>query len=83
MKLNEHVNHFIPDINSMMFFGMYVFVNKVSNINWNCLTVMKKLCGEDKLINADTEERIIASSIIAWLEILAAFVLSDILSLTL
>ena len=65
MKLNEHVNHFIPEVNSMMLFGMYAFVNKVSNINWNCLTIIKKPCGDDRLINEDTEESVIVNSIIA------------------
>ena len=82
MKLNEHVSHFIPSMNSMMEFGMYAFVNKVSKINWNCLIAMKKLCGEDRLVNADTRDRIIANTMIVWFEILAFLVLSDILWLS-
>ena len=44
---------------------------------------MKNLCGEEKFTNTDIKDNIIANSMIAWFEILAVLVLSDILSLTL
>ena len=66
IKLNEHVDDFIPDKNLTILLGIYALVNKVNRISWNCFKVIQNVWGDDMLATEENKAKLKPAAAMTW-----------------